>query len=161
MKTPFITLEKAREITKQFPTPFHIYDEKGIIENLERLKAAFSWNKGFREYFAVKANANPALMKILREYGCGADCSSMTELMLSEVAERIHALNIKITFAPDVKTLLAKEGFDPTYGARPLRRAVVRLVEDAISGEMLEGRIKAGDSILASVRDEKIVFEKE
>ncbi|MBR6740875.1 MAG: diaminopimelate decarboxylase [Clostridia bacterium] len=84
MKTPFITLEKAREITKQFPTPFHIYDEKGIIENLERFKAAFSWNKGFREYFAVKATPTPGIIKLLTDRGCGTDCSSLTELMLSE-----------------------------------------------------------------------------
>ena len=89
-----------------------------------------------------------------------ADIEKIADLMLSEVAARIGNLNVRITFAPEVKTLLAKEGFDPTYGARPLRRAVVRLVEDAISGEMLEGRIKAGDSILATVNDEKIVFEK-
>ena len=89
-----------------------------------------------------------------------ADIEKIADLMLSEVAARIGNLNVRITFAPEVKTLLAKEGFDPTYGARPLRCAVVRLVEDAISGEMLEGRIKAGDSILATVKDEKIVFEK-
>ena len=89
-----------------------------------------------------------------------SDIERIASLMLSEVADRIGALNIKIQFAPEVKTLLAKEGFDPTYGARPLRRAVVRMVEDAISGEMLEGRIKAGDSILAKVTDGRIVFEK-
>ncbi|MBE6628509.1 MAG: ATP-dependent Clp protease ATP-binding subunit [Ruminococcaceae bacterium] len=90
-----------------------------------------------------------------------ADIEKIAALMLSEVADRIDNLGIKIAFDPEVKTLLAKEGFDPTYGARPLRRAVVRLVEDAISGEMLEGRIKAGDSIRATVKEERIVFEKE
>lgn len=74
------------EITKTYPTPFHLYDEKGIRENAKRLKDAFSWNKGFREYFAVKATPNPFLLKILREHGCGADCSSMTELMMSEAS---------------------------------------------------------------------------
>lgn len=83
-KTPFLTKEKAQEIIKEFPTPFHIYDEKGIRENAENVKKAFSWNKGFKEYFAVKANPNPFLIKILREYGCGCDCSSKTELMLSK-----------------------------------------------------------------------------
>ena len=85
-KRPFITKEQAEAITEQFPTPFHIYDEKGIRENARRTYAAFSWNKGFREYFAVKATPNPFLLQILHEEGCGCDCSSMTELMLSEAA---------------------------------------------------------------------------
>lgn len=84
MKRPFITKAQAEEIVKSYPTPFHIYDEKGIRENAMAVKKAFSWNKGFREYFAVKAAPNPYLMQILAEYGCGADCSSMTELMLSK-----------------------------------------------------------------------------
>ena len=83
-KKPFLTLEKAQEIIKEYPTPFHIYDEKGIRDNVKALCDAFSWNKGYKEYFAVKATPNPFLMKILKEYGCGCDCSSMTELMLSK-----------------------------------------------------------------------------
>ena len=83
-KVPFITKSKVEEIVKEYPTPFHIYDEKGIRENAKAVKEAFSWNPGFREYFAVKATPNPYLMQILAEYGCGADCSSMTELMLSK-----------------------------------------------------------------------------
>ena len=84
VKKPFVTLEQLKEITKTYPTPFHIYDEKGIRENARLLKKAFSWNQGFKEYFAVKAEPNPYIMKILKEEGCGADCSSLTELMLSE-----------------------------------------------------------------------------
>lgn len=83
-KTPFVTKEKLLEIVKEYPTPFHIYDEKGIRENAEKLKQAFSWNKGYREYFAVKATPNPFILNILKDYGCGADCSSMTELMMSD-----------------------------------------------------------------------------
>ena len=83
-KIPFVTKEQVEEITKTYPTPFHIYDEKGIRENARRLKAAFSWNKGYREYFAVKATPNPFILKILQEEGCGVDCSSLTELMMSE-----------------------------------------------------------------------------
>ena len=82
-KEPFVTLEQLQEITKTYPTPFHLYDEKGIRENAKSLKEAFSWNKGYKEYFAVKATPNPFLINILREYGCGCDCSSMTELMLA------------------------------------------------------------------------------
>lgn len=83
-KKPFITKEQIEEIVKKYPTPFHIYDEKGIRENAAALKEAFAWNKGYKEFFAVKATPNPFLIDILREYGCGCDCSSKTELMLSE-----------------------------------------------------------------------------
>lgn len=88
-KKPFVTKEKIEEIAKEIPTPFHLYDERGIRENAQAVKEAFAWNKGFREYFAVKANPNPFLINILREYGCGTDCSSLTELMLS------HELGVK------------------------------------------------------------------
>ncbi len=84
MKKPFITKEQAEEIIKSYPTPFHIYDEKAIRENARNLYKAFSWNKGFREYFAVKATPNPFILKLLQEEGCGVDCSSLTELMMSE-----------------------------------------------------------------------------
>ena len=84
-KRPFVTKEQVEQIVRRFPTPFHIYDEKGIRRNARRLKEAFSWNPGFREYFAVKATPNPYLLQILREEGAGVDCSSLTELMLSDV----------------------------------------------------------------------------
>ena len=83
-KETFLTLEQAREIAVRYPTPFHIYDERGIRENAARVREAFAWNKGFREYFAVKATPNPFLLNILKEYGCGVDCSSETELMMSD-----------------------------------------------------------------------------
>ena len=83
-KKAFVTKEMVEEIVKKYPTPFHIYDEKGIRENAKALKDAFSWNKGYKEYFAVKATPNPFLINILHEYGCGTDCSSYTELMLSD-----------------------------------------------------------------------------
>ena len=82
-KKTFVTKEQLDEIVKQYPTPFHLYDEKGIRENIKAVKEAFSWNKGFKEYFAVKACPNPFLINILKEYGCGCDCSSYTELMMS------------------------------------------------------------------------------
>ena len=83
-KRPFITKDKLEEITKVYPTPFHLYDEKGIRENAKAVKEAFAWNKGFKEYFAVKATPNPSILKILQEYGCGCDCSSYTELLLAQ-----------------------------------------------------------------------------
>ncbi len=96
MKKSFLTREQIAEVVKKYPTPFHIYDEKGIRENARKLLQAFSWNKGFREYFAVKATPNPFLMQILQEEGCGFDCSSLTELML---AEAVGALGDDIMFS--------------------------------------------------------------
>ncbi len=84
MKTPFVTKEQIEKIVKDYPTPFHIYDEKGIRERARALNAAFSWNKGFKEYFAVKATPNPVLLDILGQENCGTDCSSLTELIMSE-----------------------------------------------------------------------------
>ena len=84
MKKPFVTLSQLEEITAQYPTPFHLYDEKGIRENARRLKAAFAWNPGYKEFFAVKATPTPAILKMLHEEGCGVDCSSLTELMMSD-----------------------------------------------------------------------------
>ncbi|WP_026395553.1 diaminopimelate decarboxylase [Acetobacterium malicum] len=84
MKKTFVNKEKLEEIVKEFPTPFHLYDEKGIRENVRNLQEAFSWNKGYKEYFAVKATPNPTILQILKEEGCGVDCSSYTELMMSD-----------------------------------------------------------------------------
>ena len=83
-KKPFVTKEQLDEIIKKYPTPFHLYDEKGIRKNMQALKEAFAWNPGYKEYFAVKATPNPFLIDILREYGCGCDCSSYTELLHSD-----------------------------------------------------------------------------
>lgn len=84
MKKPFVTNEQLQKIVEEYPTPFHLYDEKGIRERARNLQKAFAWNKGFKEYFAVKATPNPFILKILQEEGCGVDCSSLTELMMSE-----------------------------------------------------------------------------
>ncbi|MCI8578470.1 MAG: diaminopimelate decarboxylase [Lachnospiraceae bacterium] len=83
-KKPFVTKQQLEEMAKTYPTPFHLYDEKGIRENAQKLKEAFAWNKGYKEYFAVKATPNPYILQILRECGCGTDCSSATELMMSD-----------------------------------------------------------------------------
>lgn len=83
-KVPFVTKEKLEEIIREVPTPFHIYDEAGIRRNCEAIQKSFAWNPGYKEYFAVKACPNPFLIDIMREYGCGCDCSSLTELMLSQ-----------------------------------------------------------------------------
>lgn len=99
MKKTFVTLDQLREITTKYPTPFHLYDEKGIRENARKLKQAFAWNEGFKEYFAVKATPNPVILKILKEEDVGADCSSLTELML---AEAVGFAEHEIMFASNV-----------------------------------------------------------
>ena len=85
-KIPFVTKEQVEKIAATYPTPFYLYDEKGLRETARRVNKAFSWNKGFKEYFAVKATPNPFLLQILREEGCGTDCSSLTELMMSDAS---------------------------------------------------------------------------
>ena len=95
MKKPFVTLDQLNELVKQYPTPFHLYDEKGIRENARRLHKAFGWNPGFREHFAVKATPNPQILKLLKEEGCGVDCSSLTDVWL-----------------PDTVSFIASDAFD-------------------------------------------------
>ena len=107
-KKPFATLEQLREIEKKVPTPFYLYEEKGIRENARKLRQAFSWNPGYREYFAVKATPNPHLLKILKEEGCGADCSSLTELMLADaVGFKGSEIMFSSNDTPDEDFLLA------------------------------------------------------
>ena len=99
MKETFVTLNQVREIVKDYPTPFHLYDEQAIRENVRRLQAAFAWNPGFKEYFAVKATPTPGILKVLHEEGCGLDCASMTELLLSE---RMGIVGEEIMFSSNV-----------------------------------------------------------
>lgn len=109
-KTPFLTLEKAKEIREQIPTPFHVYDEAGIRANARALKAAFSWNPGFKEFFAVKATPNPFLLKILHEEGCGCDCATYTELLLSEaVGITGHDVVFSSNVTPELDMRKARE----------------------------------------------------
>lgn len=96
MKKPFVTKEQLEAIVQDYPTPFHLYDEAGIRANARQLKQAFAWNPGFQEYFAVKATPTPAILNILREEGCGLDCSSLTELMM---AERLGIVGDAIMFS--------------------------------------------------------------
>ena len=84
MKKPFVTLEQLQALVRQYPTPFHLYDEAGIRRTARAVNRAFAWNPGYREYFAVKATPNPQILKIMKEEGCGVDCSSLTELMMAD-----------------------------------------------------------------------------
>ena len=95
-KQPFVGKTELEELAGRYPTPFHLYDEAGIRRNMEAVRDAFAWNPGFREYFAVKANPNPALIRILAEYGCGVDCSSATELMIAD-ALGLHGHDIMLS----------------------------------------------------------------
>jgi diaminopimelate decarboxylase len=106
VKTPFVTLEKINEITQIHPTPFHIYDEKGIRENARKLHKAFAWNTGFREYFAVKATPNPYILKILQEENCGLDCASYSELLLADKIGSKHVM-FSSNATPDEDFILA------------------------------------------------------
>lgn len=108
MKTPFVTKEQIEKIAETYPTPFHIYDEKGIRETARALNKAFSWNKGFKEYFAVKATPNPFIMNILKSEGCGFDCSSYTELLLSgQVGAKGEEIMFSSNATPDADFKLA------------------------------------------------------
>jgi diaminopimelate decarboxylase len=110
MKRPVFSLEQLRKIVDKHPTPFHLYDEKGIRENARRLNAAFSWNEGFKEYFAVKATPNPYIIKILQEEGCGVDCSSRTELLMAgALGIRGDEIMFSSNATPDDEFRLARE----------------------------------------------------
>ena len=123
-KKPFLTLEQAKEIIKDVPTPFHVYDEKGIRENARALNRAFAWNKGYKEFFAVKATPNPYLMKILQEEGCGMDCSSYTELML---CESCGITGSEIMFSSNVTPTTLMWNLSKRYAEYPRRSAAVTI----------------------------------
>ena len=109
-KKPFVTKEQVEEIVKTYPTPFHIYDEKAIRENARKVKAAFAWNPGYKEYFAVKATPTPRLVQILHEEGFGCDCSSYTELQLSRACGITgHDIMFSSNVTPDQDFKLASD----------------------------------------------------
>lgn len=99
MKKPFINKEQLEKITNDYPTPFHLYDEEGIRKNVQKLIKSFSWNKNYKQYFAVKATPNPYILEILKEEGCGVDCSSLTELMM---VDRLGFSGQEIMFTSNV-----------------------------------------------------------
>ena len=100
-KVPFVTKEQVEKLAEIYPTPFHIYDEKGIRNTVRSINKAFAWNKGFKEYFAVKATPLPGILKIMKEEGCGTDCSSYPELLLSDVCGfKGHAIMFSSTDTP-------------------------------------------------------------
>ncbi len=159
------SVEKLREMCDRYPTPFHLYDEKAITDNIQRLTRAFSWSEGFREYFAVKAAPNPFLMKLLRNHGAGADCSSYTELLL---ADRCGITGEAIMFTSNDTTV------EEFIEARKLG-AVINLddishigyleqcagLPDLVSQRYNPGPLRSGNAIIGHPEDAKYGFTRE
>ena len=160
-KTPFLTLEQARAITRDIPTPFHIYDEAGIRNNARALKAAFAWNPGFREFFAVKATPNPHILKLLWEEGCGCDCASYTELLLAEavgITGHDVMFSSNVTPAEDMKKAYdmgAYINLDDATHVEFLERTVGAVPETVCLRYNPGGSFSLGNTIMDMPRDAK------
>ena len=167
MKTLPFTCEQLEEWAKAFPTPFHIYDEKAIRANARRLKAAFAWNKGFHEYFAVKAAPNPYLMALLREEGFGSDCSSMAELVLAKAVGNVGE-DIMFT-SNDTPAEEFRRAFE--LGAIINLDDITHLpfLEKALDGKLPDllccrynpGPLKGGNAIIGKPEEAKYGFTRE
>ena len=161
-KIPFVTLEKAREIAEVIPTPFHLYDEAGIRQRARDLNAAFAWNKGFKEYFAVKATPNPYIIKVLSEEGCGCDCASYSELLLAEAA---GVTGTNVMFSSNVTPELdMQKAYDMGVYINLDDATHVELLEKVSGGKMPEtvccrynpgGSFSLGNTIMDMPRDAK------
>ena len=160
-KTPFITLEKAKEIAAKIPTPFHIYDEAGIRANARALREAFSWNPGFKEYFAVKATPNPYILQILHEEGCGCDCSSYTELLMAEaVGVTGHDIMFSSNVTPELDMKKAYDlgayiNLDDATHVDFLERVVGQVPETICLRFNPGGSFSLGNTIMDMPRDAK------
>ena len=164
-KIPF-DKAKLEEISAKWPTPFHIYDAAAIRENARRLKKAFAWNDGFREYFAVKAAPNPHLMKLLKEFGFGSDCSSMAELILAEkVGNTGEAIMFTSNDTPACEFAKALElgaivNFDDITHIDFLRENCGSLPEIACC-RYNPGPLKGGNAIIGKPEEAKYGFTRE
>ncbi len=167
-KIPYVTREKAEEIAKTYPTPFYLYDEAGIRKNAQAVKEAFAWNPGFREFFAVKATPNPYLMDILKEYDCGFDCSSETELMLSDAvgADGAHIMFSSNDTPAEEYALAAKLG--ATINLDDITH--IPFLEEILGGKLPEtmscrynpgGVFQMSNGIMDNPGDAKYGFTKE
>lgn len=167
-KIPYVTKEKVEEIAKTYPTPFYLYDEAGIRKNAQAVKEAFAWNPGFREFFAVKATPNPYLMDILKEYDCGFDCSSETELMLSDAvgADGAHIMFSSNDTPAEEYALAAKLG--ATINLDDITH--IPFLEEILGGKLPEtmscrynpgGVFKMSNGIMDNPGDAKYGFTKE
>ncbi len=166
-KKTFVTKEEINEIVKTYPTPFHIYDESMIRANVIALQEAFSWNPGFKEYFAVKANANPSLIQILLEHGCGCDCSSKTELMLSKVlGVEGHNIMFSSNETPAEEYVYANEinaiiNLDDITHISYLEKAIGKLPETISCRYNPGGVFQISNSIMDNPGDAKYGFTRE
>ena len=163
-KLPF-TKSQIEAIIKKHPTPFHIYDEQAIRENARRLIAAFSWVENFKEYFAVKATPNPYIMKILNEEGFGADCSSLTELLL---AEKVGITGEEIMFSSNdtparefvkARELSAIINLDDISHIDFLERHAG--IPEVISFRYNPGALRGGSTIMGTPEESKYGFTRE
>ncbi|MDO5317458.1 MAG: diaminopimelate decarboxylase [bacterium] len=166
MKTLPFTNDQLEAIAREYPTPFHIYDEKAIRANARRLKAAFAWNKGFHEYFAVKAAPNPHLMQILREEGFGSDCSSMAELVLAQAVGNVgEDIMFTSNDTPDCEFQKARElgaiiNLDDITHIAAVERACGSLPE-LMCCRWNPGPLKGGNAIIGKPEEAKYGFTTE
>ena len=166
MKTLPFTNDQLEAIACEYPTPFHIYDEKAIRANARRLKAAFAWNKGFHEYFAVKATPNPHLMQILREEGFGSDCSSMAELVLAQAVGNVgEDIMFTSNDTPDCEFQKARElgaiiNLDDITHIAAVERACGSLPE-LMCCRWNPGPLKGGNTIIGKPEEAKYGFTTE
>ena len=166
MKDLPFTWEKLESIVSRWPTPFHIYDEAAIVANARRLKAAFAWNKGFHEYFAVKAAPNPYLMELLRKEGFGSDCSSMAELVLAEAVGNIGEdvmFTSNDTPAPEFKKAAemgAIINLDDITHLDFLERVLDGHLPDLLCCRWNPGPLKGGNAIIGKPEEAKYGFTK-
>ncbi|MCF8070487.1 MAG: diaminopimelate decarboxylase [Desulfobacterales bacterium] len=160
-----ISNEELSKIIEKHPTPFHLYDEKAIINNVRQLQSAFSWNKGFREYFAVKATPNPFILKILQKEGCGADCSSLAELLLSEQSSIIgEEIMFTSNDTPAVEFVKAKElgatiNLDDISHISFLEKACG--IPELISFRYNPGKLRKGNFIIGNPEESKYGFTRD
>ncbi len=166
MKTLPFTNDQLEAIARAYPTPFHVYDEKAIRANARRLKAAFAWNKGFHEYFAVKAAPNPHLMQLLREEGFGSDCSSQAELLLAEAVGNVgEDIMFTSNDTPDEEFRKAKElgaiiNLDDITHIAAVERACGALPE-LMCCRWNPGPLKGGNAIIGKPEEAKYGFTTE
>ena len=162
-KTLPLTYERLEEITKTYPTPFHLYDEAAIRANARRLLEAFAWNEGFKEYFATKATPNPFLLKILKEEGFGADCSSLPELLLAEKAGIVgEEIMFSSNDTPADEYVKAQElgaiiNLDDISHISFLEQHLGTLPE-VLSFRYNPGKLRAGTSIMGNPEEAKYGF---
>ena len=163
-KLPF-TVDQLKSIAAVHPTPFHIYDKKAIVENARKFKAAFSWNEGFKNYFAVKATPNPYILQILKKEGFGTDCSSHPELLLSEQS---GILGEEIMFSsndtPEYEFQTARKlgaiiNLDDISHIEFLEKACG--IPEVISFRYNPGKLRQGNFIIGNPEESKYGFTRE